>query len=176
MKKIILALICLTIAATAFAQSAAQLPTQEDPVEGFWLSVDDNTNKVTAGWKIYIRNNIVYGEIISLANFKKGMIAVPCKESYHGFPIPGKVNTMPVAGTPWIFGLTKHKRGEWRGGSLINPEDGRMYNCRITFHPADNKKHKEDTLEMRGEIGLGIGRSQFWKKTDEATASNLWPE
>jgi len=29
---------------------------------------------------------------------------------------------------------------------------------------------------MRGEIGLGIGRSQFWRKTDAATASNLWPK
>jgi len=28
---------------------------------------------------------------------------------------------------------------------------------------------------MRGEIGLGIGRSQYWQKTDRQTASTLWP-
>jgi hypothetical protein len=25
-----------------------------DPVEGFWISVDDKTGKATAGWQIYI--------------------------------------------------------------------------------------------------------------------------
>ena len=34
-------------------------------------------------------------------------------------------------------------------------------------------KYKEDTLEMRGEIGLGIGRIQFWTKTSLEEISNL---
>jgi hypothetical protein len=33
-----------------------------------------------------------------------------------------------------------------------------------------------DVLEMRGEIGLGIGRSQFWQKSDQQTASSLRPK
>jgi uncharacterized protein (DUF2147 family) len=168
-KKIIILVLCLISAASVcFAQS--------DPVEGFWLSIDDNTNRVTAGWQIYQENGRLFGKILSLADHPRGTIAEPCRESYRGFPVAGRVNTMPVAGTPWIFGLTRHRHGEWSGGSIINPEDGRMYNCRIIFHAADGRRYQTDTLETRGEIGLGIGRSQFWRKTDERGANGLWRE
>jgi len=168
MKKIIAFIVSLSISVVCFAQS--------DPVEGFWTSVDDNTNKITAGWQIYQEGGKLYGKILSLADYSKDVIAVRCNESYRGFPVAGKVNAMSVAGTPWIFGLTKSKSGEWSGGSVINPEDGKMYTCKIIFRPADGKKFNTDTLEMRGEIGLGIGRSQFWRKTDAATAGGLGPK
>jgi uncharacterized protein (DUF2147 family) len=172
MKKIIALVIGLMVTTLCFAQS--------DPVEGFWLSIDENTNLVTAGWHIYIENGILYGKILSLANEPRGTIAVACRERYDGFPLPGRVNTMQVAGTPWIFGLTRRAAGDWRGGRVINPEDGNIYNCRITFRPAGTRVGRTtfevDHLEMRGEIGLGIGRSQFWRKTDEQTARNLWPD
>jgi uncharacterized protein (DUF2147 family) len=167
MKKIIAVFFALTTAIYCFA---------DDPVEGFWISIDDNTGKVTAGWQVYQEGGKLYGKILSLASEPRGTIAAMCKESYKGFPVLGKVNTMPVAGTPWIFGLTKGKNGEWSGGNIIDPESGKMYNCKIIFRPADGKKFQSDTLEMRGEIGLGIGRSQFWQKTDSATANNLWPD
>jgi len=167
-KPFIAVIIFLTIAAVCFAQS--------DSVEGFWLSVDENTNKITAGWQIYQENGVLFGKILSLADQPRGVIAEPCNPSYRGFPVPGRVNEMPVAGTPWIFGLTRHRAGEWRGGNIINPEDGRMYHCRITFRQADGRRFQTDTLEVRGEIGLGIGRSQFWRRADQQTASNLWPD
>jgi uncharacterized protein (DUF2147 family) len=147
-----------------------------DPAEGYWLSVDEKTNKVTAGWSIYQEAGKLCGKILSTADEKPGVIAAKCKDSYAGFPIAGKVSQMPVAGTPWIFGLSMEKPGEWAGGNVVNPEDGKMYKCKIIFHAADGKKYKADTLEMRGEIGLGIGRSQYWQKADRETASNLWPK
>jgi len=169
MKKIIALVIGLSIATVCFAQS--------DPVEGYWLSVDEKTNKVTAGWQIYQQNGVLYGKILSLSEDPKGTIAKDVKESYKDFPLPGKVNKMEVAGPPWIFGLTKKNIGEWTGGKIIDPADGNIYNCKITFHKADgSKKYPNDTLEMRGEIGLGIGRSQYWRKSDAATAGNLWPK
>jgi uncharacterized protein (DUF2147 family) len=77
-------------------------------------------------------------------------------------------------GTPWIFGLSLDKPGEWGGGHIINAEDGKMYKCKIKYHGADGKKFKADVLEMRGEIGLGIGRSQYWQKSDREAASSLY--
>ena len=172
MKKTIAFLIILSVITTfSFAQS--------EPVEGFWLSIDENTNKVTAGWQIYIEDGILYGKILSLADEPRGTLATECRDSYRNFPVPGRVSTMPVAGTPWIYGLTKQRNGEWSGGRIVNPEDGRDYNCRIIFRPAGTRvgriTYDVDILEMRGEIGLGIGRSQYWRKTDQQTASGLWP-
>ena len=172
MKKFIVFVIVMTAAAVCFAQS--------DPAVGFWLSVDENTNTVTAAWQIYIDNGILYGKIVSISAYPRGITALNCRERYNGFPVPGRVNTMPVAGTPWLFGLRKRADGDWRGGNIINPEDGRMYSCRITFHPAGSRSGRRtfqtDTLEMRGEISPGLGRSQFWQRTDERTAGSLWPD
>jgi len=147
-----------------------------DPAEGFWLSVDDKSHKVTAGWQVYQEGGKLYGKILSVSTESRGVLAGRCKDSYPGFPVPGRVSAMPVEGTPWIFGLSRQREGQWSGGHVVNPEDGNIYNCKITFHPANGRRFAADTLEMRGEIGLGIGRSQFWRKTDEATARSLWPD
>jgi uncharacterized protein (DUF2147 family) len=144
-----------------------------DPVEGFWISVDDKTGKPTAGWEIYQQGGKLYGRILSIPGFPQEQLALACKESYQGFPAAGKVNQLRVVGTPWIFGLTLDKDGQWSGGNVIDPKDGKMYRCKIIFRPADGKRYSADTLEMRGEIGLGIGRSQFWRKSNRTEASGL---
>jgi uncharacterized protein (DUF2147 family) len=166
MKKIIFVFMTLLFA-TGFCYAA-------DPVEGFWLSVDEKTNKVTAGWEIYQEGGKLFGKILSMTDYSSTLQAIPCKESYAGFPLPGKVNQMLVVGTPWIFFFFFDKQGEWSGGSMINAEDGKMYKCKIKYHGADGKKFKTDVLEMRGEIGFGIGRSQYWQKSDQLTASSLY--
>jgi uncharacterized protein (DUF2147 family) len=144
-----------------------------DSVEGYWLSVDEKTQKVTAGWQIYQEGGKLYGKIMSMADNPPTSIADKCKDSYAGFPVAGKVSQMKVIGAPWIFGLSMDKPGQWSGGNVIDPNDGKMYKCKINFHAAGGK-YKTDTLEMRGEIGLGIGRSQFWQKTDSGTAGSLY--
>jgi len=169
MKKIIISIIFIAIISVfCFA----------DPVEGYWLSIDDKTGKVTAGWHIYQENGVLFGKILSLADEPRGTIADACNESYRGFPVAGRVNTMQVAGTPWIFGLSRRAEGDWRGGNIIDPEDGRMYGCVITFRAsgtsAGRQRFTEDTLEMRGTIGP-FGRSQYWRRTDFNTANSLWP-
>ncbi|MDR2759456.1 MAG: DUF2147 domain-containing protein [Spirochaetaceae bacterium] len=143
-----------------------------DSVEGYWVSVDEKTGKPTAGWEIYQSGGKLYGKILGIVGYPPDVKADKCKESYAGFPVAGKVNQLPVKGTPWIFGLTMDKPGQWSGGNVVDPESGNMYKCRITYRPADGKRYPVDTLEMRGEIGLGIGRSQFWRKSTRTEAEN----
>ncbi|MDR0411920.1 MAG: DUF2147 domain-containing protein [Treponema sp.] len=164
MRKLLFVLCMVFLAGTAFAA---------DPVAGFWLSVDEKTHKTTAGWEIYQTNGILFGKMLSVADFPPTSKAILCKSSYEGFPIRGDVREMPLAGTPWIFGLKRDGEGAWSRGSIINPEDGKIYKCKITFRKADGKKYKTDTLEMRGEIGLGIGRSQFWSRCTKEAASSV---
>jgi uncharacterized protein (DUF2147 family) len=144
-----------------------------DPVEGYWVSVDDKTGKITAGWEIYQNGGKLFGRILSVAGYPQNVKAENCKDSYAGFPVPGKVNQMTVAGTSWIFGLTMDKPGQWSGGNVVDPDSGSMYKCKITYRPTDGRRYKVDTLEMRGEIGLGIGRSQYWQKSTQAEAGGL---
>jgi uncharacterized protein (DUF2147 family) len=137
-----------------------------DPAEGYWLSRDEKTGQDTGGWRIYQEGGLLYGKILFVTAYPQDVKAEKCKDSYRGFPLPGKVSRMPVVGTPWIFGLSPYRRGEWRGGSIINPEDGSMYGCRIIYHPADGGRYGTDTLEVRGSIGP-IGRSQYWRRLSE---------
>ncbi|MDR2159610.1 MAG: DUF2147 domain-containing protein [Treponema sp.] len=168
MKRNAIVFLCMFVIGAGIAFAA-------DPAEGFWLSVDDKTGKVTAGWEIYQQGGKLFGKVLSTADHQPGVKATACKESYKGFPLTGKVNQMNVAGTPWIFGLSMDKVGQWKDGNVIDPSDGKMYKCKIIFHPRDGSRYKTDTLEMRGEIGLGIGRSQYWQKTTQEEAANLRP-
>ena len=144
-----------------------------DPAEGFWISVDEKTGKETAGWEIFIRDGKLYGRILSIVGLSQTIKADQCKDSYRDFPMAGKVSEMSVVGTTWIFGLVPDSRpGQWKGGNVVDPNDGSIYGCRITFHEADGKKFRTDTLEMRGTIGP-FGRSQFWRRATREQAANL---
>jgi uncharacterized protein (DUF2147 family) len=80
---------------------------------------------------------------------------------------------MTVVNTPFIFGLNKEAEGQWAGGNIIDPKDGKMYKCKIALRKADGKKFAKDVLEMRGEIGLGIGESHYWERITEADIEAL---
>lgn len=153
--------------------SALSLLGANDLAEGFWKSIDDETGKTTAAWRIYQKDSKLYGEIVTVPDQADTVLATKCKESYKDFPIPGDVSKMTVVNTPFIFGLKSKEPGVWAGGNIIDPKDGKMYKCKITFHKADGKEYKQDTLQMRGEIGLGIGRSQYWERISEEEIENL---
>jgi len=152
----IIAVLCLSAIAAA------------DKVEGLWKSIDEKTGKVTAAWQIYQKDSKLYGIILTVPNQKDDKLASDCKASYKDFPVPGDVSKMTVVNTPFIYGLKMKAPGQWEGGNIIDPKEGKLYQCKIIFHAADGSKYKADTLEMRGEIGLGIGRSQFWEATNPA--------
>ena len=153
--------------------AAAGICFAADPVEGFWLSIDRH-GKADSGWHIYIEGGVLYGKILSMSDKTIPPLAYRCKGSYLNFPIAGNVSQMPLLGTPWIFGLTSSKTGEWEGGYIVNAEDGKQYRCTITYRPADGKKFKTDVLEMRGQLlRVNLGRSVYWEKTDELGASSL---
>ncbi len=144
-----------------------------DPAEGYWLSIDEKTNEETAGWKIWVENGKLYGKILSLAGKPLDEMTTGGKgKSYDNFMNGVDVGTLRTVGTTWIWDLQKQGEGKWANGYIIDPNDGRRYKCRVTFHKADGKKFKGDTLEMRGEIGP-FGRSQYWKLSTEEGASSL---
>jgi uncharacterized protein (DUF2147 family) len=164
MKKIITASIVILVCAGAgFAA---------DPVEGFWLSVDDKTGEIKSGWEIYESNGYMYGKMLSAVGFTSATKAARCRDSYAGFPIDGKVNQLPLLGTPWLFGLRRESPGKWTNGNIVNPEDGNMYKCSLIHHPADGKKFQQEALEIRGQL-LVFSGSQYWKRATREEAGAL---
>jgi uncharacterized protein (DUF2147 family) len=144
-----------------------------DPAEGFWISIDDKTGAAESGWEFYQVDGVLLGKMLSGLGQTPAVLAVKCRDSYRGFPIAGKVSAMPMLGTPWMFGFRAKKSGEWVDGHVIDPSSGGIYKCKLTHRPADGKKFKTEVLEVRGELVLGIGRSQYWRRATREEASAL---
>ena len=160
------ALLTMLCMAAAFCFAA-------DPAEGYWISYDEKTGKATAGWKIWEEGGELKGEITSLADLPQDQLATAgTGKSYADFYHGTDIGTLSSVGTQWIWGLKKKSAGNWEKGSIIDPGSGDKYACKVTFHAADGKKYKVDTLEMRGSIGP-FGRSQYWQKASETEARSL---
>jgi uncharacterized protein (DUF2147 family) len=143
-----------------------------DPTEGFWLSVDHKSGKVESGWEMYQQDGKLLGKLLSGVGVSASDIAVKCNESYPNFPVDGKVNQRFKLGTPWIFGLSMENPGYWTNGNVIDPSNGNIYKCSIIYHPADGKKFKQETLEIRGQL-LFFSGSQYWRRATREEASAL---
>jgi uncharacterized protein (DUF2147 family) len=153
--------------------TAASLCFAADPVEGYWFSVDDKTGKVVSGWELYMDNSgVLHGRMLSAVGVSASALATRCKETYTNFPVSGKVNRMPVIGTPWFFGFRMEKAGRWTGGSVINPEDGSIYKAELTHHPIDGKRYNVETLEVRGFL-LFFSGAQYWRRCTREEALSL---
>ena len=166
-KRAILGLLVIIAAGICFAA---------DPAEGFWISIDDKTDEITAGWEFYQENGKLCGKMLSVVGKTPDTIASKCRDSYKNFPVSGRVNTMPVIGTPWIFNLSMEKEGQWRGGNIIHPDNGGIYNCNVTFYPQGSRKNSRvfqvDTVEMQVTFGL-IRVNQYWQKATQAQAASV---
>ena len=144
-----------------------------DPAVGLWKSVDDQTGEVTAIWNIYEKDGMLFGTIAAVVDNPQDVIASACKESYANFPVAGPVNKMHTVGTPWIFNMQKVSEGNWKGGKIVNPGDGKMYGCVINFKAAgSDKKAPVDTLAMAGTVGP-IKVFQYWIRATEADVADV---
>jgi len=70
------------------------------------------------------------------------------------WPATASADVSDVNGT-WLSG---DGDGEWSGGTIYDPNNGKTYSCKL-------KLTGPDTLKVRGYIGISlIGRSETWKR------------
>ena len=64
----------------------------------------------------------------------------------------------PLIGLELFEGFRYEGDGEWSGGTIYDPNNGKTYSCQL-------KLIGPDTLKVRGYIGISlIGRSETWKR------------
>ncbi|MDH5680005.1 MAG: DUF2147 domain-containing protein [Spirochaetota bacterium] len=118
-----------------------------DNVEGCWRNIDDKTKKIKSKICLWIDdNNKLHGYIKELYNPK-----VPnplCKKC------PGKDKNKPVIGLVIVWNMRKGSDA-WTGGSILDPENGKTYDCKIW--------REGDKLKVRGYIAFFF-RTQTWIK------------
>ena len=142
MKKITIlaSLLFMLIGLSAYAQT--------NKIVGKWYTIDEEGRKKSLVNIYQAPNGVFEGVIVKLLTGDPNRLCVKCT---------GAEKDKPVMGMKFIKNL-KANGDKLSGGSIIDPLDGKIYSCSMSF---DKKTGK---LKVRGSLdGWGlIGRNQTW--------------
>jgi uncharacterized protein (DUF2147 family) len=127
----------------------AQGASTKSPI-GRWRTVDDATGKVKSVVTIWEEAGKLYGRIQKLVD------PDPKDPNPRCTPCTGEQKGRPVVGLRILWDLQKDGNA-WSGGTILDPESGKMYKCLLSLEDGGAK------LKVRGFIGLSLlGRTQYW--------------
>lgn len=124
-------------------------------VLGSWKSIDDETKKAKSIVEIYEKDGKVYGKIIKLfrePDEDPDPICDSCDEN-------DDRKDQKVIGMEIIRAMEKDD-DEWDDGTILDPENGKVYDCKLWVDPDD-----PNTLNVRGYIAFFF-RTQTWIRYD----------
>ena len=141
MKKLIVLTLAVMFNVMAFAQSSI----------GKWVTIDDKTNKKKSIVELYKDGDKLFGKIIYLyprEGREPNAKCDKCTDDRKGDPLVG---LQLVRDLTW-------NGGAWEGGTIVDPETGKIYTCKMWVDSKD-----PDKLNVRGYIGPFF-RTQTWVK------------
>ena len=125
----------------------------ETPV-GVWKTIDDVTGKERSIVRIVEINGELQGTVDNIFDRPGDDPDHLCREC------KGELKDKPVIGMRILWGL-KDKGGVWKGGRILDPDNGKIYSCKMEVA----KKGQE--LNVRGFIGISLlGRTQTWYRME----------
>lgn len=125
---------------------ALSFATYGQSIIGQWETYDDKTKEKKAIIDIYKTDNLYFAKIIENYVSDKNAICETCKGKRKGEPINGLV----------IIENIKNDGDEYNGGTILDPENGKLYKCYL-------KLMNSNKLKVRGYIGFSLlGRTQYW--------------
>ena len=119
---------------------------QSSPV-GTWKTIDDESGEEKSYLEIYEQSGKLYGKIVKILTGEPDAICEECK---------GKLKNKPVLNMVIMEKLEK-KSTYWGGGTILDPENGNVYKCKIWLDESN-----QDQLKVRGIHWTGIYRTQTW--------------
>jgi uncharacterized protein (DUF2147 family) len=143
----------LIIQVMLIASTAIQADPNAPTAAGVWRQVDES-GKVGALVTITREGNVFVGRLSRLF-LEPGDDPNPICEN-----CPGEKHNQPFLGLVFIEGM-KQSGLDYNGGTVLDPETGKIYNAKMSLSPDGNK------LTVRGYLGLSIfGRSQTWTRVE----------
>jgi len=133
----------------AFAASAQNLPA--DKIIGVWFSEDSD---VKLKFEIYRSEGKYFGKLLWASTMFEADGKTPKKDPKN----PDK--NLRNRSRQNIVNLRdlRYYQGEYEGGTLYNPDDGRTYNVKAKLKSANE-------LEFRGYVGISLlGRTRQFKR------------
>jgi uncharacterized protein (DUF2147 family) len=135
--------------------AAVSMGALADPMSpvGTWNTIDDETKKPKSLVRIAEKDGVFSGTVEKIVDPAKQ--DSKCDECASEDPRKGK----PVIGMTILTGLKKDGENVYSGGTILDPNNGKTYNAKVTVIEGGKK------LEMRGSI-LFIGRTQTWIRAE----------
>jgi uncharacterized protein (DUF2147 family) len=123
---------------------------QVSEILGRWKTIDDNDGSEKSIVYIFkATNGMYYGKIEQI--FKEPeKLCVECE---------GNLKNKPILGMTVINGMSE-KDGTLTGGTILDPNNGKVYKCNISFDSKTGNLNVRGSLDKRGLIG----RTQTWLK------------
>ncbi|WP_299112657.1 DUF2147 domain-containing protein [uncultured Winogradskyella sp.] len=119
-------------------------------VLGKWKTIDDETGKEKSIVEIYESDGKIYGKIIELLN--------PSEENPKCSNCEGSKKDQSILNMVIIEGLEKGD-DVYEGGTILNPENGKTYKCRLKLEDDKGK------LQVRGYVAF-FYKTQYWKRIE----------
>lgn len=123
---------------------------------GLWQEYDDETGKVEALIRIEQGADGAYqGTIVKLMGDVVGGEAQVCGGCQ------GSLHNRPLLGMRILSGMRRTDELYFAGGEILDPEDGKVYRCRMKLS-GDSK-----TLEVTGYLGISLfGQTEIWHRAE----------
>jgi uncharacterized protein (DUF2147 family) len=121
----------------------------QNPFEGKWITIDDNTNKPKSVVELKLVNGKLEGTVVKLypgPGVSDDKLCDKCTD-YR--------KNKKILGMKILTGLYRSGE-EYKGGEIIDPENGKIYSCKMWLDEDDKNK-----LNLRGYLGP-FYRTQQW--------------
>ncbi|MGC9450259.1 MAG: DUF2147 domain-containing protein [Oceanipulchritudo sp.] len=120
-------------------------------VLGDWRTIDDETGKTKSIVTLYLDSDgKLEGRVIEILHSDRGPNPL-CDNC------PGERKGKPVLGMVILWGLKETGDGDWKGGQIIDPKNGKVYKAKLHLR-------EDGRLEVRGFVGFSLlGRTQTWE-------------
>ncbi|MEL6655007.1 MAG: DUF2147 domain-containing protein [Bacteroidota bacterium] len=132
--KFLFPIILMVISLPVFAQS---------PI-GSWKTIDDDTGQASSHVEIYQQGGKLFGKVTKLLQEDPNTVCDQCSGSNKNKPVVGLV----------IIEDLKQEGNSWASGTILDPKDGKEYNCEIWLEGGN--------LKVRGKHWTGLYRTQTW--------------
>ena len=116
----------------------------QSDIFGKWKTIDDETGKEKSIIEIFEKDGKAYGRVVELLNpSKPNPLCDKCSDDRKDKPIEGME----------IIRALVQDDDEWSDGTILDPENGKIYDCKIWV--------EDGKLNVRGYIAFFF-RTQEW--------------
>lgn len=141
MKKVFFTTLLFALSITINAQT----------IFGKWNSTNEETGNIDSIIEVYEKDGKAFAKVIEIkGSTRKNAVCEKCEDEN---------KNKPILGLNILTGLEENE-DEWSGGNILDPRNGKIYNCYI-------KLIKPNKLKIRGYIGLALfGKTAYWERAE----------